>query len=89
MRGCQKRVIYMKNTGSEVFDEAYFVVRDGYAHTSAEVDFLKEANRIVEENSCGGVKKKWNKKTLLRNAVIFALGFICAALPAVFIILFM
>ena len=87
MRGCQKRVIYMKNTGSEVFDEAYFVVKDGYSHTSAEVDFLKEANRIVEENSCG-VKKKWDKKTFLRDAVIFALGFVCAALPAALVLIF-
>ena len=28
VRGCQKKIVYLKNTGSEVFDEAYFVVND-------------------------------------------------------------
>jgi hypothetical protein len=28
VRGCQKKIIYLKNTGSEVFEEAYFVVRE-------------------------------------------------------------
>ena len=88
MRGCQKRVIYMKNTGSEVFDEAYFVVRDGYTHTLAKVDFLKEANRIVEENSCTGNQKRIKKRTLLQGVMLFGLGFICAAVPAVFMFIF-
>ena len=28
VRGCQKKIIYLKSTGSEVFDEAYFVLSD-------------------------------------------------------------
>ena len=28
MKGCQKRIIVMKNTGSNLFDEAYFILKD-------------------------------------------------------------
>ena len=88
MRGYQKRVIYMKNTGSEVFDEAYFIVRDGYTHTSAKVDFLKEANRIVREVSCAENKKKRETGGILPGAVLFGIGFLCAALPAALAFIF-
>ena len=50
VRGCQKRIIYLKNTGSEVFDEAYFVVNDkALGYGIAECDMVKEANRILDE----------------------------------------
>ena len=51
MRGCQKQVIYIKNTGSRHFEEAYFVVREDLspAEISAE-NMIDEANRIIREN---------------------------------------
>ena len=49
VRGCQKKIVYLKNTGSEVFDEAYFVVRDGALSGMEECDMIKEANRILDE----------------------------------------
>ena len=50
MRGCEKRVIYLKNTGSDLFDEAYFVVsRVGEISCPESFDMVSEANRIVEE----------------------------------------
>ncbi len=30
IRGCQRRIYHVKNPQSEIFDEAYFVLRRGY-----------------------------------------------------------
>ena len=49
VRGCQKRIVYLKSTGSEVFSDAYFVVRDGALADVGECDMVKEANRILDE----------------------------------------
>ena len=51
MRGYQKRVIYLKNTGSRDFEEAYFIVReDGAADGRSSLHMIEEANRIFDEN---------------------------------------
>ena len=49
VRGCQKKIIYLKNTGSDVFDEAYFIIRDKAPGSTDNVDMVKEANRILDE----------------------------------------
>ena len=49
VRGCQKKIIYLKNTGSEVFEEAYFVVSEKPSATMGECDMVEEANRILSE----------------------------------------
>ena len=50
VRGCQKKIIYLKNTGSEVFCEAYFVVNEKMlGEDIPECDMVKEANRILDE----------------------------------------
>ena len=51
MRGYQKKVIYLKNTGSRDFEEAYFIIRpDGKDDEGSSARMIEEANRIVEEN---------------------------------------
>ena len=52
MKGCQKRIIVMKNTGSNIFDEVYFILKDNAVRTSSmtENDMVSEASRIVMEN---------------------------------------
>lgn len=51
MRGYQKKVIYLKNTGSRDFEEAYFIIRpDGECDEKSSARMIEEANRIVEEN---------------------------------------
>lgn len=56
VRGCQKKIIYLKNTGSDVFDEAYFIMSDKCPEVSGECDMIKEANRILGE--CSTIKEK-------------------------------
>ena len=49
VRGCQRKVIFLKNTESKIFSEAYFIV-DDKARDASESDMVREANRIIDEN---------------------------------------
>ncbi len=54
MRGSEKKIIYVRDTGSKLFEEAYFVLRRGVsdgADGTDEADMVREASRIVEEGS--------------------------------------
>ena len=51
MKGYQKKVIYLKNTGSHIFDEAmFFVSREGEEQRLGHGDMVIEASRIIEES---------------------------------------
>lgn len=68
VRGCQKKIIYLKNTDSEVFDEAYFVVSDkSLGKDVPECDMVKEANRILDE--CISIEEKSSIVLQLFNVV--------------------
>ena len=52
IKGCSRRVIYLKNTDSTMFDEAYFLLSSGQPSTKVgEADMIREAERIVSESS--------------------------------------
>ena len=84
MRGYQKRVIYLKNTGSRHFEEAYFVIRSG--EEASPDKMIDEANRIIEENEGGRrggffYSKRWHILAFFVGAataltLCFALGLI-------------
>ena len=78
VRGCQKKIIYLKNTESEVFDEAYFVVSDN-ALTSEidECDMIVEANKILDECIFAEEEKSLKNKIfdiVKRKVIPFAFG---------------
>ena len=51
MRGYQKKVIYLKNMESDLFEEAYFVIKDSIVGSQGTTESLvDEANRIIKEN---------------------------------------
>ncbi|MBQ8303251.1 MAG: hypothetical protein IJX97_06920 [Clostridia bacterium] len=51
MRGYQRKVIFLKDTGSSLFDEAYFFVsRKGEEAKVEQSDMILEANRIIKES---------------------------------------
>lgn len=57
MKGYQRKVIHIKNTGSYLFDEAYFVLsRDGESLRLGEDDMVTEANRIINDKSYARIK---------------------------------
>ena len=54
VRGYQKRVIFLKNTGSEVFDEAYFILGNNKdADLYSKEDLIMECEKIIEKNLDG------------------------------------
>lgn len=46
IKGCSRKVIVIKNPGSDLFEEAYFIVSPREAERQYG-DFLTEANRII------------------------------------------
>lgn len=63
MNSEEKRMLMLKNTGSNFFDEAYFVLRDtAMKHKVSETQLIKEANRIVNESYISGYFNPGAKK---------------------------
>jgi len=60
VRGCQKRIYYIKDPRSTLFSEAYFVLKTGEDKTPGEGELAAEAQRIVadfDRSSCISVRK--------------------------------
>ena len=77
MRGYQKKVIFLKDTGSQFFDEAYFVVScQGEAAHIEQSDMVFEANRIIKESLEGKETRvrKDGKRLVLGFVIPFLLG---------------
>lgn len=50
IKGCQRKIIVIRDTGSDFFDEAYFIIKDGGTIPAGDDDMIAEANRILERN---------------------------------------
>ncbi len=78
MRGYQKKVIFLKDTGSHLFDEAYFVVsRKGEEAHIEQSDMVYEANRIIRESLLDRESRIKGKKK--RRSLEFFLPFFLGA----------
>jgi hypothetical protein len=78
VRGCQRKAIFLKNTGSDLFSEAYFIVDEKKScHNLTKGDMIKEANRIIDENLALSGEKGWGRDKFSRT-----IGFIVRQLPA-------
>lgn len=78
VRGCEKRVVFLKNTGSEYFEEAYFVLCS-CADGISEKDMIAEANRIIEDAE----NKRDNRKARIlsrSNVISFVSGLVISSL---------
>ena len=77
MRAYHKRAIYIKDTGSSLFKEAYFILNDVQQRADiTEDDMISEANRIVEQEI-----RKIKKSPIFRinrGSIGFAFGFFLA-----------
>ena len=54
IKGCTKRVVVLKDVQSEIFEEAYFIMRPKSEKAKGhapQTDILTEANRIVLDKS--------------------------------------
>ena len=78
VRGCQRRVVFVKNTDSKIFSEAYFILSDEACKESrTDADIIREANRIIDESV--GVEEKIPlgkrvKSFLIGRGIPFAIG---------------
>ena len=50
MRAYQKKVIFLKNTGTDSFEEAYFVISDKVSEEKSPKDMVDEAKKIIRES---------------------------------------
>lgn len=94
-KGTQKKMIMLKNTGSEYFEEAYFIIKDEGTRTSkgtcCENDMIKEANRIISETFSSD--KSFNKETkrgfINSKRFWYVSGLLCgAAVSVIFRLMF-
>ena len=80
MRGSEKKIIYVKDTGSKIFEEAYFVIRrgvDGEDCRPSENDMVREATRIVALN--GAEYPAARRRRRLRTKILSFLAGAAAA----------
>jgi len=90
MRGYNKRIFHLKNTGSYIFDEALFIVKGSCDSSSlTKSDMVLEANRIIEESLKDGVPLPRGEggSFLKRILIPFFLGVLTAATVALFVLL--
>ncbi len=59
IRGCQKRIYYVKDTRSALFAEAYFILKGEKSPLPGEAEMASEALRIVE-NFTSPVKNRFS-----------------------------
>ena len=89
VKGCQRKTIHIKDTGSKYYEEAYFVLRPGVSETvRRDNDMISEAIRIAGESmNCAYPAKKKNKA--FSRVVSFVAGVISGGvLSAVVLLLF-
>lgn len=77
VKGCQKKIIHLRDTGSDLFEEAYFIIRPGKAALRAsETDMVREARRILENNRLGERRPSSDRRKRKRRGalILFSLG---------------
>ena len=75
IRGCQKRIIYLRSTDSGIFDEAYFVIKHEYDFEGQnEADMVSEAKRILD----GASYRERDRSKKKKHLVYFSLGALAA-----------
>ena len=62
VKGCQRRIILLRDTGSGMFEEAYFILKPERANAPEQL-MIAEANRIIAEQkrpaSAAQIRRRW------------------------------
>jgi hypothetical protein len=88
IKGCQKKIILLKDTGSDFFEEAYFILKsDATISKSKETDMVKAATKIVTDSLTSQNKEK-KKVKLNSKAINFMIGALCGAIVCGMLFLF-
>jgi hypothetical protein len=89
MRGYQRKIIHLKNTGSYLFDEAYFVLsRDGEDLHIGEDDMVKEASRIIDEKNYIRIENNFLVRNKRRILLLLSGALSGAAVSALLFLIF-
>ncbi len=93
IKGIQKNIFVIKNTGSSIFSEAHFMLREDMPLLPTNTDMLLEAKRIISENvvSPDSVMKSLGSRKRERNiriALFFAGMILGGAVSAVLMLVF-
>ena len=84
MRGCQRQIILLKGTDSQIFDEAYFLLRKDFDRARGdESELLREAERLVALNTTRRRARR-HPRLLLFAAGMLAGGLLFLLLRLVF-----
>lgn len=86
IKGCERRMIKIENTESDLFESAYFIIRQNaqLPKKNRRDDMLREAARIVSEKTeASGRRAEGRKKWLERTAVFIAGVLLSAAVALV------
>ena len=84
-------MVVLKNTGSPLFEEAYFILRDKPGAGDKKYDMVSEANRIIAANVISPQKvfssEAPSRREKLIRLLFFVLGGICGAAAAMILFL--
>ena len=72
LKGAQKRMIVVKTSDSEIFEEAYFVMKGGVERSKPDMVF--EANRIIEGCSERRKEKRRESQICVIPLLCFMIG---------------
>ncbi len=80
VKGCQRRIIHIKETGSRYFEEAYFMLKPGTDSCEDGCgEMIDEAIRIIGESLSGGLGKRKKRSFAFRYLAVFAAGALAGA----------
>ena len=78
IKGCQKKIIQIKDTKSLYFEEAYLVLKSDCKYNENNIDIVSEATSIINRYSSESNVKKHSKK-LTTKVLLFIFGAILGA----------
>ena len=77
IKGINKNMIVVKNTGSKYFEEAHFIIKNGT--DARDRDIIKEASRIVGTILIESKKTSKPKGRVLKTVITLLLSFLSGA----------
>ena len=85
IKGINKNMIVVKNTGSKYFEEAHFIIRNGT--DARERDIIKEASRIVGTVLTENGKASKPSGRVLKTVITLLLSFASGAILGILLCL--
>jgi len=78
LKGIERHMVVLKNTGSPLYEEAYFILKQGRVMTGR-ADMIAECNRIIETSLIREGKMSKGKERRWPLLVSFFLGLMLGA----------